>query len=331
MTTPAELHTVAIIGNGIIGHGLAQVFAVGKYPVRLIGRNPQSLAAATDKIKVSLARFVANELVTTQEAEAAVQRILTSTNIEDAAVAELIIEAVTEDLALKHELFSQLDEICPVRAVLASSSGQPVSKLVAKVKHRERVVATHFWYPPQLIPLVEVCAGPETALDIVPWICGLLRGIGKEPVVINREIPGFIGNRLQFALLREAWALWAAEVASAEAIDAVVRHGFGRRLASTGPIESADVGGLDTFEAFASFLFPELDTSIAPPSAIRDLVARGHRGLPSGQGVYDWSVRDGSALLAERMEELFRHLKRDREMLNTRSFTMGMPQSPAKK
>lgn len=111
MTTPAELHTVAIIGNGIIGHGLAQVFAVGKYPVRLIGRNPQSLAAATDKIKVSLARFVANELVTTQEAEAAVQRILTSTNIEDAAVAELIIEAVTEDLALKHELFSQLDEI----------------------------------------------------------------------------------------------------------------------------------------------------------------------------------------------------------------------------
>jgi 3-hydroxyacyl-CoA dehydrogenase len=321
MTTPADLHTVAVIGNGIIGHGLAQVFALAKYPVRLIGRNPQSLAAAIGKIKASLSSFVANELVTTQEAEAAVQRILTSINIEDAAGAELIIEAVTEDLALKHGVFGLLDEICPVPAVLASSSGQPASKLVAKVKQRERVVATHFWYPPQLIPLVEVCAGPETAPDIVPWVCGVLRGIGKDPVVISREIPGFIGNRLQFALLREAWALWAAGVASAEAIDAVVRNSFGRRLALTGPIESADVGGLDTFEAFASFLFPELDASPTPPAAIRQLVGAGHRGLPSGRGVYDWSVRDGPALLAERTDELFRHLKRDKQRLNAKGST----------
>jgi 3-hydroxybutyryl-CoA dehydrogenase len=330
MTTPKEVNTVAVIGNGIIGHGLAQVFALGRYEVRLIGRNPQSLAAAMEKIKVSLSRFVANELITTQEAEAAAQRILTSTNIEDAAAAELIIEAVTEDIPLKLEIFRQLDEICPMPAVLASSSGQPASKLVAKVKRRERVVATHFWYPPQLIPLVEVCGGPETAPDIVPWVCGVLQSVGKEPVVINHEIPGFIGNRLQFALLREAWALWAAGAASAEAIDSVVRHSFGRRLAITGPIESADVGGLDTFESFASFLFPELDTSTVPPAAIRDLVGKGHRGLPSGQGVFDWSARDGSALLAERMDELFRHLKRDKERSSTKISTTVMPQLPLK-
>lgn len=316
MTTPAEIHTVAIIGNGIIGHGLAQVFAVAQYSVRMIGRNPSSLAQAREKIKASLSQFVANDLLTAQEAEAATQRIRTSTDIRDAGATELVVEAVTEDLPLKHEIFARLDEICPPPTVLASSSGQPASKLVARVKHRERVVATHFWYPPQLIPLVEVCAGPETSEDIVPWTCGVLRGIGKEPVVINREIAGFIGNRLQFALLREAWALWAAGAASAEAIDAVVRHSFGRRLAVTGPIESADVGGLDTFEAFASFLFPELDTRSSAPTAIGELVKAGHRGLPSGQGVYDWSARDGSALLAERMEELFRHLKRDRDKHN---------------
>lgn len=316
MTTPPELKTVAIIGNGIMGHGLAQVFAVAKYSVRMIGRNTSNLAGAMEKIKASLSLFVANEFVTAEEAGAAVQRIVTSTHVGDAAGAELVIEAVTEDIPLKLGIFEQLDELCPPPAVLASSSGQPASKLVAKVKHRERVIATHFWYPPQLVPLVEVCAGTETSPDIVPWVCNVLRGIGKEPVVINREIPGFIGNRLQFALLREAWALWASGAASAEAIDAVVRASFGRRLAITGPIESADVGGLDTFDAFASFLFPELDTGSVAPSAIRDLVAKGRRGLPSGQGVYDWSARDGAALLQDRMDELFRHLKRDRARRN---------------
>lgn len=312
MPTPTHLTTIAVIGNGIIGHGIAQLFAVGKYQVRLIGRSAASLDAAMGKIRTSLERFEAHELVTAQEAEDAVKRIATSTDLRDAGAAQLVIEAVTEDIPLKHDIFEQLDEICPPPTVLASSSGQPASKLVAKVKHRERVIATHFWYPPQLIPLVEVCAGPETAPEVVPWVSDVLRTIGKEPVVINREIPGFIGNRLQFALLREAWALWASGAASAEAIDAVVRNSFGRRLAITGPIESADVGGLDTFYAFAAFMFPELDTRPEPPTEIRDMAQQGKRGLPSGQGVYDWSKRDGAALLNERMEELFRHLERDK-------------------
>ena len=319
MPTPSKLNTVAVIGNGIVGHGIAQVFAVANYHVRLIGRNPKSLAAAVDKIKESLSRFEAHELLTAEEAEAAIKRIVTSTNLDDAAAAELVVEAVTEDTSLKLEIFKRLDEICAPPAVLTSSSGQPASNLVAKVHHRERVAATHFWYPPQIIPLVEVCAGSETAPEVVPWLCRVLQSAGKEPVVINREIPGFIGNRLQFALLREAWTLWATGVASAEAIDAVVRNSFGRRLAITGPIESADVGGLDTMSAFSAFLFPDLDTSQDSPAAIRELVGEGHRGLPSGRGVYDWSKRDGSALLAQRMEELFRHLKHDKEMLNTKS------------
>src|SRR5690606_29831011 len=118
--------------------------------------------------------------------------------------AQLVIEAVTEDLALKRELFGKLDEICPPPVVLASSSGQPASALIDQVRHPERVIATHFWYPPQLIPLVEVCAGPKTDEDVTAWVCELLRSAGKEPAVIAKEIPGFIGNRLQFAMLREA-------------------------------------------------------------------------------------------------------------------------------
>jgi 3-hydroxybutyryl-CoA dehydrogenase len=308
-----KLRTVAVIGNGIIGHGIAEVFAVAGKEVRLVGRADKSLAAAMDRIRASLALFRENGLVSDAEAEAAVARIRTTTRLEDAGGAELVIEAVPEDMALKLDLFGQLDEICPPPAVLASSSGHPASALVAKVRRRERVVAAHFWYPPQLLPLVEVCAGPETAPEVVPWTCAALREAGKEPVVIDREVPGFIGNRIQFAALREAWSLWAAGAASAEAIDAVVRHSIGRRLGVTGPIESADVGGLDTMYHFARFLQPDLDRSSDPPEKIGALVAAGARGLPNGKGIYDWGARDGAALLAARKQELIRWLKVDRE------------------
>ncbi len=304
--------TIAVIGNGIIGHGIAEIFAGAGWRVRLVGRNAGSLSAARRRIGASLKLFVANRLVSESGRKAALARIKTTTKLDDAKDAELVIEAVPEDMALKRAIFGRLDRICAADAILASSSGHLVSELVDEVSRRGRVVATHFWYPPQLIPLVEICAGPETAPDIVPRICTILRAVGKEPVVIDKEIPGFIGNRIQFAALREAWALYAAGIASAEAIDAVVRNSIGRRLGVTGPIESADLGGLDTMIAFARFLQPHLDAASSPPPELDRLVAAGHRGLPSGRGIYDWSSRDGAALLDARKAELFRWLKADR-------------------
>jgi len=309
MAVPEKCDTVAVIGNGIIGHGIAQIFAVAGKQVLLIGRRDESLARAIENIRASLAQFQSHGILTEEASAEAVGRVRASTNLSDAGPAHMIVEAVTEDLALKHTIFEKLDTICKPRTILASSSGQPASVLVKRVKHRERVIATHFWYPPQLIPLVEVCAGPETSPEVTPWVCEQLRSAGKEPVVIDKEVRGFIGNRLQFAMLREAWSLWAQGAASAEAIDAVVRNSFGRRIAITGPIESADVAGLDTMHAFACSLQPDLDISSEPPSRVHDLVKAGHRGLPSGRGIYDWTERDGQALLKSRMEELFRWLK----------------------
>ena len=312
MAVPGSLKTVAVIGNGIIGHGVAQVFATAGFDVVLVGRSDESLARAVENVRTSLVAFEQHGLVTADQASAARARIATTTDLGAASSAQLVIEAITQDVPAKLALFAELDRICAPPTVLGTSSGQPASELVERVRHRGRVVATHFWYPPQLIPLVEVCAGPETDPDVVPWTCEVLRAAGKEPAVIDREIPGFIGNRLQFALLREAWSLWAAGVASAEAIDAVVRSSFGRRLAVTGPLESADVGGLETMVAFAEFLQPHLDTQPLPPAAVRELPAAGHRGLASGKGVHDWAGRDGEALVAARMEELFRWLAADR-------------------
>jgi len=310
--TPKSLQTVAIIGNGIIGHGMAQVFAAAGKEVVMIGRNKGSLARALKKIEASLGDFAAHKLVAKRDIAAILRRITTSLRLDDAAPAQLVIEAVTEDLPLKLDIFGRLDRLCPPPAVLASSSGQPASALIASVAHPERVIATHFWYPPQLIPLVEVCAGPRTSPDVVSWVVKQLKAAGKAPAVIDREIPGFIGNRLQFAMLREAWALWASGAASAEAIDTVVRTSFGRRVGITGPIESADLGGLHTMYHFGASLMPHLDTAPLPADAVKRLVDSGANGLANGRGVYDWKRRNGKALVKARMDELFRWLAADR-------------------
>lgn len=298
---------IAVIGNGIIGHGVAQIFAAAGHPVQLIGRNQASLDAAVGKIKASLDEFVANDLLTAAEAKAAVGRIATGTTLDATRDAAMVIEAVTEDLPLKLKIFGELDALCGPDTILASSSGQPASALVANVKHRARVIATHFWYPPQLIPLVEICGGPFCAPDVVARTVAMVRGTGKEPVVIEKEVKGFIGNRLQFALLREAWALWADGIASPQAIDAVVKASFGRRIGITGPIESADIGGLATMVSFGNSLIPDLSTAPQAPEKVAALLK--NDGMP---GIYDWERRDAAALRAQRMTELFRWLKADR-------------------
>lgn len=303
--------TIAVIGNGIMGHGIAQVFAVAGTHVRLIGRSEPSLAKARSRIRASLDDFIRHNLLTSGQADAALSRINTTISLDAATGAELVIEAVTEDLALKHEIFGRLDRLCPPPAVLASSSGQPASVLTERVAHKHRVIATHFWYPPQLLPLVEVCGGPLCHPDVVAWTCAAIRQAGKQPVVIDRELPGFIGNRLQFAMLREAWALWASGAASAEAIDTVVRNTIGRRLGVTGPLESADLGGIETMYHFARSLQPDLDRSPDPPLEIAGLLS--HRQGTVRRGVHDWSRRDDEAPLRARTEELFRWLARDRE------------------
>jgi 3-hydroxybutyryl-CoA dehydrogenase len=310
MTLPTS-GTLAVIGNGVIGHGIAEIFAKAGWNALLIGRSRDSLSRAIDRIRSSLDEFVRAGLLSASAVPSAMSRITTSTSVEQAADADLIIEALPEDMDLKLGVFAQLDAICRPDTILATASGHPASSIDGRVTRKERVVAAHFWYPPQLLPLVEVCGSPQTSSETVSWICDALTAVNKTPVVLDREVPGFLGNRIQFAALREAWSLWAQGVASAEAIDSVVRNSIGRRLAVTGPIESADLGGLDTMYHFAKFLLPSLDRSLEPPPAIGALVRDGHRGVASGRGVYDWAQRSGAALLSSRRQELLRWLKID--------------------
>lgn len=309
----SDIESMAVVGNGVIGHGIAEVFAKAGWEVCLIGRSQQSLGSALERIGASLNEFVQAKMMSVLSAKVAIDKIRVSTELSAAAAAEFVIEAVPEDMELKLSIFSKLDRICRSDTILATSSGHPASAVDKCVEDKERVIAAHFWYPPQLLPLVEVCGSGVTTTAVIERTCAILGSVGKKPVAIDREVPGFIGNRIQFAALREAWALWAAGVASAEAIDSVVRHSIGRRLAVTGPIESADLGGLDTMYNFARFLAPWLDSSSEPPEQVGALVRDGHFGVSSGKGVYDWAERDGSALLSARRRELMRWLRVDEE------------------
>ena len=306
-----QIASVAIIGNGLMGQGISQVFARAGKRVTLIGRTAESLEKALGVIRTNFQAFEQRGLTGPDDTASAIARISTSTDINDAAGADHVIEAVPAVRETQIDVFGKLDQICAPDIVIGSTSGQPISLMTDRMKHPERAVAMHFIYPAQLIPIVEICGGPQTAPNVVQWACDVMTAVGQTPALMNKEVDGFIINRLQFALLREAWSMWASGIASAEAIDTSFKMSLGRRYSVTGPIESAELGGLDIMHKFAEFLLPDLDTSTSPPAAVADLVKAGNFGLKSGRGVYDWGSRDGKALLAARADRLFQHMKDD--------------------
>jgi 3-hydroxybutyryl-CoA dehydrogenase len=311
MKPVAEIQIIAIIGNGLMGQGIAQVFARSGKTVKLIGRNPNSLERAMQAISTNFDAFVDRNHTTREEADAAIARISTTTDYNDAANADFVIEAVPAVRETQIEVFGRLDEICSSDVVLASTSGQPISLMIERMAHPERAIAAHFVYPAQLMPLVEICGGEKTSPEVIDWTCQLLESVGQTNAVMDKEVDGFIINRLQFAIMREAWSMWANGIASAEAIDASMRLTLGRRYSVTGPIESAELGGLDIIHMFGEFLFPSLDNITEPPEAVTALVREGNFGLKTGKGIYDWSKRDGAALLEKRADRLFEHMKED--------------------
>lgn len=301
---------IAVVGDGTMGHGITEVFAKAGHQVTMIGLNEESLNTGMNRIRLSLNEFVKEGLVAEEEIATILGRIHCSTDIASAKDAGFVIEALPENMPLKIKTFGKLEEICAPDTILATTSGHSVSEVIDEVKKRDRVIATHFWFPPQLLPLVEVCGAPDTTKKTIEYTCEILREIGKKPVVIDKEIDGFIGNRIQFAALREAWSLYASGVATADAIDSVVRYSIGRRYSVTGPIESADVAGLPVMVNFAAYLQPSLAIDKEPPKQLFDLLEI------KGGTVYNRSKQETDELLAARKKELFRWLAEDEKEKN---------------
>jgi 3-hydroxybutyryl-CoA dehydrogenase len=281
---------IAVIGGGLMGHGIAYLLADAGHVVRIFETAAES--------RVSLPRRL-QALVELFDADAALLQRISVHDRLDAATegAGYVFEAAPERLPLKQRLFAELEDAVAPETILASnSSAIPTTDIARHLKHRERVLGTHFWNPPHLIPLVEVIENEWTSGEVLRRTIDLLRAAGKTPVHVRRDIPGFVGNRLQHALKREAIALVAAGVCDAETIDTVVKEGFGTRMAVLGPMEQSDLVGLDLTLEIAEVLYADLDRTAGPHPYLRDMVKAGKLGMKSGEGLRQWTRETADAV-----------------------------------
>ena len=296
-----DIKQVAVIGAGLMGHGIAQEFAAAGYSVALNDVSDDRLQAALANISRNLRMMGKADAV-----PAALERISVSTDLIAASGhADLVIEAAIEDLAVKRALFAQLDATCRPDAVLASNTSSFVpSKLAPAVKRPERLLVAHFFNPPYLVPAVEIVRGPQTSDQVVDAVCALLKRMGKKPTVLKQEIPGFLANRLQAALFRECLALVQSGAATPDDIDNVVRNGIGRRLAAAGPFEIFDAAGIDVWRAIGRQVLPDIDASPNVSPLVEQKVAEGALGLKSGRGFHQWTSESADELRGRMVQAL---------------------------
>lgn len=292
------IRRVAVVGAGLMGHGIAQEFAVAGYDVRLCDRDEGRIGKARDDIRNNLAMLAGLGLITNDQASRSEERITPCTALADAAGdADLVIEAVFEDLDLKREIFRTLDGTCPFRTIFASNTSSLLPGLLASATRRpDRVLVAHYFNPPYLLPLVELVRHEGTSEETVRTMHALLTKIGKTPVVVQKEVPGFVGNRLQAALFREALSIVGKGIATAEDVDTVVKNGFGRRLAGAGVFEIWEIAGWDLIQSVCENIFPDLETSKDVPKLLKEMVGRGDLGTKSGKGFYSWTPESILAL-----------------------------------
>ncbi|CAH0304494.1 3-hydroxyacyl-CoA dehydrogenase family protein [Peribacillus simplex] len=293
---------IAIIGSGVMGSGIAQSFAVSGYFVTINDIKEELLYHAQNRISENLSLLIEEGALTGQEKQGALANITYRVDLEEAVRdADFIIEAIPEVIELKLNLYQQMEEIIKPDAIVASNTSTfPISQLMEKASFADRMVITHFFNPGHLVPLVEIVQHDETKPEIVKITMDLMRKIGKSPILLKKEIAGFIANRLQTALMREAFYLLKEGVADAEDIDTAITAGPGFRWAFTGPIEIADFGGLDTWQRVFDNVSPVLDQSKEAPDLIRDLVAKGKLGTKSGEGIFTYEGSTVSQKINER-------------------------------
>jgi len=292
---------IAVIGAGLMGHGIAQVFALAGHEVSI----HDSIAANLDSAK---ARILAN-LKDLGDDSSAVERVRPTADLAAAVCeADYVVEAVLEDLPLKQKLFAEIETHVRPGTILASNTSViPITKIMEGLRDRSRALGTHWWNPPYLVPLVEVI-GTQWTSPAIDWTMALHKAAGKMPVHVKKDVPGFVGNRLQHALWREAIALVERGICDAETVDTVIKASFGRRLAVLGPLENADLVGTDLTLAIHKTVLPDIENRGGPSPYLEALVANGKLGFKSGEGFRPWSAQAQAALRAK----VLQHLKKAR-------------------
>ncbi len=300
-----DIHDVALIGAGTMGAGFGLCFALAGCRARLYDISQDQLKLGLNRIKNALNLFVAEGLVSAEEARTALPRISTTTDLEQALKgAQFVLEAVPEKLELKRKLFPQMESLTAKDTVLASNtSALSITAISEGCKRPELICGMHWFNPPEMVPLVEIIRGEKTSDDTATLVYALAKRLDHEPIMVNKEAPGFVGNRLQLALFREALHILREGIADPRDVDKAVKYGIGFRWSWQGPAETADLGGLDVWNAVASYLFPKLSNMAETPEFFQEMIQAGKLGVKNGQGFYDYDPEAG--LEAVRKRDLY--------------------------
>ncbi len=293
---------IAVIGAGLMGHGIAQVFALAGHDVAITDPQAASLATVKDRIVANLKDL--------GDDPKAVERVTPIAALSDCVkAADYIVEAAPEVLEIKQKLFADIEAAARPDAILASNTSViQITAIMQNLKHRERAVGTHWWNPPFLVPLVEVIGTEWTSAATIDFTMKLHKAAGKTPAHVKKDVPGFIGNRLQHALWREAVSLVENGICDAETVDTVIKSAFGRRLAVLGPLENADLVGTDLTLQIHQNVLPAIDSRPGPSPYLEKLVADGKLGFKSGEGFRKWTPEQQAELRAA----VVQHLKKSR-------------------
>jgi len=297
----SEIRNVTIVGAGTMGHSLAQVFAEGGFNVWLNDLQDEILSKARSLIASNLQTLVAMGLLKKDQPPSILNRLQTTTRIEEAGKkADFVIEAIIEDQAAKKEMFKTLDRVCPPGAILASNTSYMDIFKFVETRRPDKVLITHWFAPPHIVPLVEIVRGPETSPETVETVKALLTKVGKKPIVISKFLPGFIANRLQSALGNEVLHLLDNGYASPEDIDVATKASFGLRMPILGLVKRMDFTGLDLTQKILRNATYKVPPQVTGSKSVDQLVSQGKLGVKTGSGYYQYGGRSTEEIMRER-------------------------------
>jgi 3-hydroxybutyryl-CoA dehydrogenase len=312
-----EVRRIAVAGTGMMGPGIAATFALAGYDAIIVSRTAENAVKGVGTAQSLISKLAENGLADADKVEAARLRLSPSTDPEGAARSvQLFVESIAENLAIKQEYFARLDRAAPDTVLCSNTSGISITQIAAKSGRPERILTTHFWNPPYLMPLVEVVVGQRTDLAIAEGVVTLLKACGKVPVLVRKDVPGQLGNRIQHAMIRECMHIVEEGIATPEDVDLAVKAGVGLRTPVYGVYEHADMVGLDLVKAVQDYIVPDLSTLKGSARIHQEKVAKGELGVKAGRGFLDWPPGKGDRVRTRRDEFLMQFLRWEKEGRN---------------